>query len=186
MPRTPLQFQQMKDERKLSILENALLLFAVHEKDSVSIDMICQKAKCSHGLAYHYFKNVDQIYEEIKRSNSYLELLASLEAFDLEKEIYSQLVNFVKKTTEAIKKSKTEVALMSLIITDESKKSLYSSLLKVVAKGQNEGSLTGGNPSDIVSTYYLFLKGIYQTYLNQKHPAIKVPSIDNIMQIFER
>ena len=50
----------MKDERKLSILESALPLFAIYGKNDVSIDMICNKAKCSHGLVYHYFKNVEQ------------------------------------------------------------------------------------------------------------------------------
>ena len=86
MPRTPLQFQQMKDERKLSILESALPLFATNGKDSVSIDMICQKAKCSHGLAYHYFKNSEQIYSELLSSSTYKDLFSKLNVFDLSKE----------------------------------------------------------------------------------------------------
>ena len=77
----------MKDERKLSILESALPLFAIHGKD-ISIDMICQKAKCSHGLAYHYFKNVDQIYNELLSSETYKSLYSSLDIFDLTKDVF--------------------------------------------------------------------------------------------------
>ena len=186
MPRTQLQFQQMKDERKLSILESSLPLFAIHTVDTVSIDMICQKAKCSHGLAYHYFKNVEQIYDELLKSKTYKNLFSSLNVIDLNKEAYPQIEELVKKLISIIKQSKTEVAFALIIVNDESKKSLYSSFVKLVDAGQKEGSVTAGKPEDIVSTFYLLIKGLYQTILNQKHPAIRVPSIDNILKIFKR
>ena len=185
MPRTPLQFQQMKDERKLSILESALPLFAVHGTN-IPIDMICQKAKCSHGLAYHYFKNVDQIYSELLRSETYKNLFSDLNNFSLEKEAYPQIVEVVKKFLNIVNESKTVISFALIIASDTDKKSFATNLAKLVANGQKEGTVTGGNPSDIVGTFILLIKGLYQTLLNQKHPDIKVPSIDNILQIFER
>lgn len=185
MPRTPLQFQQMKDERKLSILESALPLFAIHGKD-VSIDMICQKAKCSHGLAYHYFKNSDQIYNELLTSNTYKDLFNGLITLDTSLDVYSQIERLVKKLVGLASESKTVVSFALIIVSQEDKKSLYSLFTKIVAQGQKEGTVTGGNPSDIVSTFFFFLKGMYQEILNQKHPTSRVPSIDNILQIFER
>ena len=186
MPRTPLQFQQMKDERKLSILENALPLFAVRGKDNVSIDMICQKAKCSHGLIYHYFKNVDQIYQELLTSSTYKNMAEALNKIDVENDSYSQFERLTKKLQEIAKDSRFAVCFALIIISDDSKKSLYSNLLKLVSKGQKEGTITGGNPTDIIDTYFLVFKGLYQSILNQKHSVIRVPSIDNILNIIRR
>ena len=186
MPRTPLQFQQMKDERKLSILESALPLFAIYGKNDVSIDMICQKAKCSHGLAYHYFKNVDQIYAELLSSETYKTLLKSLDVFDYENDIYSQVVELTKKLMEIVKESRFTVAFALILISDNSKKSFYSDVVKLTSEGQKDGSVTGGKPVDIVDTYFLVFKGLYQSVLNQKHSEIRVPSIDNILKIIRR
>ena len=186
MPRTPLQFKQMKDERKLSILESALPLFAIHGKDGVSIDMICQKAKCSHGLVYHYFKNVLQVYDELLKSETYEALNTSLSEIDSSKEAYPQIVNKVDKLLSIIDESNILISFSLIIISDESKKSFYSSFAKLVTQGQKEKTVTGGKPEDIVQTFFLLLKGLYQSLLNQKHPNVRVPSIDNILNIFRR
>ena len=58
MPRRPEQFDQLKDERKASILKHALPLFALKPQKDITIDLISQSAKCSHGLVYHYFKSM--------------------------------------------------------------------------------------------------------------------------------
>lgn len=186
MPRTPLQFQQMKDERKLSILESALPLFAINGKDGVSIDMICQKAKCSHGLAYHYFKNSDQIYSELLSSNTYKNLFSNLNLFDLSKDSYFQLVALTNKLVELVNESKTILAFGLVILSSEDKGSLRSNVTKLISQGQKEGTITGGTPSDITNTLFLFFKGLLLSRLNEKHPSDKVPSVDNIVKIFKR
>lgn len=186
MPRTPIQFQQMKDERKLSILENALPLFALNGKDGVSIDMICQKAKCSHGLIYHYFKNVDQVYQELLTSDTYKNINESLNGFEAEDDAYSHFEKLTKKLQNVVKESRIAVCFALIIISDDGKKSLHSDLLKIISQGQEDGLITGGNPTDIVDTYFLVFKGLYQSLLNQKHPNVRVPSIDNILKIIKR
>lgn len=186
MPRTPLQFQQMKDERKLSILESALPLFATNGKDGVSIDMICQKAKCSHGLAYHYFKNSEQIYFELLSSSTYKDLFSKLNVFDLSKEAYPQLVELVSKLVGLVNESKTILSFVLIILADDNKNSLRSNVTKLISQGQKEGTITGGVPRDIASTLFFFLKGLFLSRLNEKHPSDKVPSVDNIIKIFKR
>ena len=186
MPRTPLQFKQMKDERKLSILESALPLFAVHGLESVSIDMICQKAKCSHGLAYHYFKNTDQIYKELLSSETYKNLYASLNNINLDSNAFSQLVEKTKQLLSVINGSRENICFLMFILSNNEKNSFSDNITKLISVGQRQGEVTGGDPKDIYQTWSFFYKGIYQTILNEKHPVIKVPSIDNIIQIFEK
>ncbi len=186
MPRTPLQFQQMKDERRLSILESALPLFAIYGKNDVSIDMICQKAKCSHGLAYHYFKNVDQIYTELTSSGNYKNIKETLDCFNYDNDAYSQIYELTKKLIQITKEPRFTVAFALIVILEDSKKSFYSNLTKLVQVGQKEGVVTAGKVVDIVDTYLLVFKGLYQSILNQKHSVIRVPSIDNILKIILR
>ena len=70
MPRTFKENEKIKEERRNKILDLSLKLFASYGYENVSIDMIAKKAKCSHGLMYHYFKDKDEIlkahYESTK------------------------------------------------------------------------------------------------------------------------
>jgi len=186
MPRTPIQYQLMKDERKLSILESALPLFAIHGKDSVSIDMICKKAQCSHGLFYHYFKNSEQIYNELLKAENCVSIQSNLIPFEDDENAFPQLVEVSKKLLSYISGDKTVVSFALLVISDTSKNYFIEEITKLISRGQKEGSVTGGTPSEIASVYILFFKGLFLTYLNEKHPSIRMPSIDNIVQIFER
>ena len=76
MPRTKEQFRAMKEEREAVILKTALPLFSLGQK--VTVDLIVEKAKCSHGIVYHYFKNTDQILEKLLKKPIYTELKQNL------------------------------------------------------------------------------------------------------------
>ena len=161
MPRRPEQFDQLKDERKASILKHALPLFALKPQKDITIDLVAQSAKCSHGLVYHYFKSTDEIFEAIKSSEVYLSLYERLTKIDFEVETYSQIVEIVNRYLSISKQKKDTIAYALIIISDESKKSFYSNLLKLIEKGQNERVITGGNPKDIADCFFLLIKGIY-------------------------
>lgn len=70
MPRTFKENEKIKEERRNRILDISLKLFANFGYENVSMDMIAKKAKCSHGLMYHYFKDKNEIlkahYDTIK------------------------------------------------------------------------------------------------------------------------
>jgi AcrR family transcriptional regulator len=70
MPRTFKENEKIKEERRNRILDISLKLFANLGYENVSMDMIAKKAKCSHGLMYHYFKDKNEIikahFETIK------------------------------------------------------------------------------------------------------------------------
>ena len=88
MPRTKEQFQKMRDARKERILLESAKAFAIEGYDSVTVDKIVEKAKCSHGLFYHYFKNKEDIYKALlarltlDKFDKYQESLNCLEPID--------------------------------------------------------------------------------------------------------
>lgn len=183
MPRTPLQFQNMKDERKLSILECSLPLFSLYG-NKVSIDLICSKAKCSHGLIYHYYKNTKDVYADLLKSETYKDLFSKLVIDDKNKKAEEQIREIVSILYEI--NTIEEMSFANIIISDEEKDGFVQNLIKLIKRGQKEEEITNGSPEDIASCIILLFKGIYLSYLTNKKANIKKPNIDNIFEIFRK
>ena len=66
---------QRKEVRKKKILDGALKAFCERGVDSTTIDDICDKVGCSHGLFYHYYKNKDELLLDLKK---YYEVLQNI------------------------------------------------------------------------------------------------------------
>lgn len=184
MPRTREQFHEMKDERVASILDAALQLFAINGT-KVSIDAISEKAKCSHGIVYHYFKNTEQIYEKLLKSPLFLELNEKLLG-PKEGSSYEKIEEVVSVLVDVSQKDKNKICFLLMIIKNEDKKSLFEVLKKLIKEGQNSGKIIGGEPADMVNSLFCLLKGIYLTFLIEKHPTMKVPSLENVMQLIRK
>lgn len=78
MPRTPKQYEEIREERSKLIMDTALDLFATKGYHGTSINDIAIKAGISKGLLYNYFSGKEQLVIEIMK-NGFLEFL---ELFD--------------------------------------------------------------------------------------------------------
>ncbi|HPR31731.1 MAG TPA: TetR/AcrR family transcriptional regulator [Prolixibacteraceae bacterium] len=65
MPRTPEQYEEIRNEKKQKIMETALLLFATEGYHVASISMIAEKANISKGLMYNYFESKEDLLNSI-------------------------------------------------------------------------------------------------------------------------
>lgn len=65
MPKTELQLSELKQQRKRKIVECALKVFCEKGYDGATINDIVKKAKCSHGLFYHYFDSKKAIFDAV-------------------------------------------------------------------------------------------------------------------------
>jgi len=65
MPRTPEQFEEIREKTKQKILEHSLRLFAEKGYHGTSISDIAKSAGISKGLAYNYFESKQQLVESI-------------------------------------------------------------------------------------------------------------------------
>ena len=182
MPRTREQFSEMKDERRTTILKAALPLFSLGQK--VTIDMIADKAKCSHGIVYHYYKNVDQILDKLLKSSTYVELRQNL--FNVEGSSYEKIEHIISILLDVSKEKFENVCYFNMIIRENEKTSLRFLLTKLIKDGQTANTIIGGDPNQLVDAVFLMLKGIYLTFLLEKHPDIKVPSCETVMQLLRK
>lgn len=65
MPRTPEQFENIREKTKSKILEHSLRLFAEKGYYGTSISDIAKAAGVSKGLAYNYFESKQDLVESI-------------------------------------------------------------------------------------------------------------------------
>ena len=182
MPRTREQFAAMKNERMTAILSTALPLFSLGQK--VTVDLITDKAKCSHGIFYHYFKNTDEILDALLKSPTYVDLRKSL--FSAEGSNYEKIEQILSIMLDVSKEKFEKVCYLNLIIKEREKTSLYVLLTKLIKEGQTAGSIIGGDPSQLVDSVFLLLKGLYLTFLLEKRPDIKAPSVETVMQLLRK
>ncbi len=68
MPKTQEQNSTLKEKRKNQIVVSALKVFCKNGYDGTTVNDIVKKAKCSHGLFYHYFKNKKEIFTAVLES----------------------------------------------------------------------------------------------------------------------
>ena len=184
MPRTNDVNKQIKDERKHSILTVAMPLFALYGS-KVSVDMICEKAKCSHGLLYHYFRDTDNVLFNIKKIDSYIDTKALLLEVVENHSPIDSIYQILQHTNNALNNAKNEkVSLLYLIINDDEKNSFKSTLINHVKNGQNFNQIVAGKPENIVSVYINQLNGVLLKKLLQKSYKLEIPPVDNLMQIF--
>lgn len=184
MPRTASQFKEMKDERVASIYEAALPLFIEFGKEKITVDKICQKAKCSHGLVYHYFKDTDAIYDALVKLDKYVELKNSLLDDIKNKLSMDVLTKFVDVLITAAEDKESSM-FAHLIINEEGKGSFHDSLIKILKQGQKEGEVLGGKPEDLANLFIYFFKGLYYKNMTSKK-AIEIPSKDVASYLFKK
>ncbi len=78
MPRTPEQFKEIREERKLLITNTALELFAAKGFHGTSISMIAEAAGISKGLIYNYFSSKEELVIELMKSG-FMDLMSSFD-----------------------------------------------------------------------------------------------------------
>lgn len=65
MSRNKEKNQQILDARRKEIIESSILIFSKKGFFNTTVDDIANELHISHGLFYHYFKNKDELFDEI-------------------------------------------------------------------------------------------------------------------------
>ncbi len=101
-PRTPEQFEEIRDSRRLQIMEAALKLFATEGYGHSSISTLAKQAGISKGLMYNYFDSKAALLEAIIEHGmaEYTDLFDPNQNGILESE---ELVDFVGKVFETMR-----------------------------------------------------------------------------------
>lgn len=101
-PRTSEQFEEIREEKKLLIMQAALELFANEGFHPTSISEIAKKAGISKGLMYNYFESKEDLLKEtiLHGIESLMEFFDPNHDGILTKE---ELIHFIKQMVKTIK-----------------------------------------------------------------------------------
>lgn len=171
MPRTPEQNRIVKDKRKSKITDKALKLFAEVGYGNISVDQITKAVRCSHGLFYHYFDSMEDIFvylfkDFIINNNIMFPINEALEiggtsGLKLLTNHYSSIANKSPLDFYALK-----IALCLNELDDvpnEVKKKmkdvdLKRAFLKLIETSQNEGNAIAGDANQIAKAIFELIK----------------------------
>jgi AcrR family transcriptional regulator len=126
-PRTPEQFEEMREERKTLIMDVALEHFAREGYHKTTINHIARHARISKGLMYNYFTSKESLlFEIIMRSVN--EMYAD---FDRDKDGYlsgDEFEFFIRRLFKLLKEKKTFWRLLfQLIMQNEVREKILNS-----------------------------------------------------------
>ena len=157
MPKLYQEYKAERLEKRREIINNSISCFIAKTIEKITVNDICKVANISHGLFYHYFKDVNEIYLEINNDEKIIEIKNNLLLFNKSIGLLAhQKINKIIDYIEEYLSKRNNRDLILFVINDKSFKDDLSSLLEF---GQRQGEITGGKPLDIASLIISFLIG---------------------------
>ena len=195
--KTPLRIK-----RKQSIIRGALKAFCERGINGATVDDICAKAECSHGLFYHYYENKEQLLFDIKMAytnkneNDEIKEIAESNAYVLSKikEVLTRFFSLIKEDEDF---AYTYYFFLTESIRNDNNKDdnlqLYNpiqpylnALEYLIYEGVYLGEISNKfKKEDLVFTLYSILTGAVLNYIalpKELKSVYKLPSVDLIIE----
>jgi AcrR family transcriptional regulator len=187
------QLHQIRDERKVQIMEAAVKVFARKGIIGTKMSMIAAEAGISHGLLYHYFESKDELFTTLVQG-------AMAEAYDAMKNVYNlsgSPMDKIRALTEDILDEGGTPYFMLIhqartsdgvpekakqLVEQYSMKTFVDRLLPLFVEGQQVGEITAGDPEELISCYLSVLSGLMVLDAQQVE-GYRIPSIDMLLRI---
>lgn len=196
MPRSKAQNEQIREERRRTILEAAVPLFAQNGFSQTGISDVARAAGVSHGSVFRYFPTKEALFQA-----AVLEPLADGEETYLRfthsagtplqrirhlvrehvhlfsrQEHYLRLTQYVIGLRERFPELAAELFAFA--------RRWMASLVPIIKEGQQLGELATGDPHGIAASYFSYLFGVALTLLEPPDSGFWEEIITNGIRIF--
>ena len=192
----------VKEKRREDILLGALKVFCEKGYSGATVNDIVNKAGCSHGLFYHYYKSkkdifddvcsfrgkhmIDYMEEQLKELNGYLVKLKNITEFTFNNikndEIFAYRYYFFVSTIFA--------KAVSGELPPKDKKPPYLRMYDFFKDGVMRGEFTDKYPpEECMRLYNSIVQGATLNFIlcpKDFKPSFKFPMIDFILDIFKK
>ena len=175
MPKTKEQLEILRNQRKQDIIQAATLIFAFVSYHEITVDRITKAARCSHGLFYHYFDSIDDLYDQVMQNAINMlddevfakkyENRSAREVLETATQFYCDLLNSDDDVRIAcmylLLNNRLRIQLVPELKKYETK-SIYATdkLTRVIIAGQKEGVFYEGNASDMSRCLVSLINGL--------------------------
>ena len=177
MPKTLEQTKALQEKRMAALKKAALSLFALNGFSGVSVDDICKASDSSHGLFYHYYSSLEELFLVLlnEAEQNALPPFAELNVLSGWEGI-SKLIAYYDSVLTKGKSPETCYALLSLNterqdkLNAKIKKKIATEkyLLKYIKEGQSEGRVIGGDPKEIMEAVSILIADSLKAKLKKK------------------
>lgn len=167
--------------RRDDILEAGIRLFARVPFTELTIAAVAREANCGHSLVYHYFTNINRLYDEcvshvVKR---YAPFIDHLKALTIPAELV--LTGSIAKLVEALKKDRLTAYCLSMLLYTHKQAPRNKALLevqdewsklflKLINNGQkNERIITTLSDEEILNSLHTMMRGLISTQIITGH-----------------
>lgn len=196
MPKTREQNEEIKNKRIKTILETALYFFAFEGYQAIKIDDITKKAKCSHGLFYHYFQTKDELFQatmDMVRK----ELSIYIGTVNLSQKAKFALHDFLSKIVDILNsKNDLTVCMIYLILNLHLQKDvipkppkgiehhqIFDVVYELIKNGQNDNDFIKSNTKELTIAILSMIKGLSYNRLNLGNKKFVCPSAEIMMNL---
>ena len=128
-PRTPRQFEEIREEKRALIMDTALEHFAKEGYHATTINHIAQHAGISKGLMYNYFKSKDDLLKAIIERS----VMEIYQDFDINRDGYlseDEFEYFVRRISAILKEKRSFWRLfVQILMQSDVRKQFLNSFL---------------------------------------------------------
>jgi AcrR family transcriptional regulator len=168
MPRTEQAFQQIRDERRLQILDKAAVVFATRGLADTKIGDIAEAADISQGLLYRYFVDKDDMFIAILERAVGGVLRLAEQAVAQPGTPWDRLLWLTDRFLTSLRKEPLYYQIFSQALsipgavhdTIEKFHELVDVLLLLIREGQTAGQITPGDPEQLMLLYLCCIYGL--------------------------
>ena len=196
MPRTLQQNKVIKDKRRNEILNAALELFVKNGFDTVSMDDIAKKIKCSHGLIYHYYTNKKDILVDLGRQSHDVIGIDYNSIINLPISFFDKYLKIQEYLLDIISSNNLKRYYLFLFLTLHLNKSLSEDLIqptlrfevkltKIIRECQKEGHFLNIEPKELIILHLNYFIGLLYSTIKCPEIAKKINS-NELVKIIAR
>lgn len=204
-PRTEESNQRIREEQRERILEAARSVFAHKGFTDTKMTDIAAAAKVSYGLAYHYFKDKEEIFTKLVEEALTGAFALMRRAREMPGTPWERLHWMTSRMLEGVQhQPEAFMVVMQAFANDtvpqearefawkDSEISLET-MKQLIIEGQATGEVVAGDPDHLASVFGWCLQGMAlgMGFLNRqppdslKFPAASLPDVDDILRILK-
>ncbi|MGH2541800.1 MAG: TetR/AcrR family transcriptional regulator [Ardenticatenaceae bacterium] len=196
-PRTADVYQQIKDERRETILDAARQVFARNGLAATRISDIAAEAGVSQGLFYHYFDNKEALFTEIVEAALRETAALTANARQSPGSAWQRLHALCEQMLSGVLKH-PEFPLVILqaftseAVPDEARAAVerygrrtFQDLVALIREGQAQGGVVASDPVELVLAFTACIQGVALNRLHVNAHEASVPRAETILRLLK-
>lgn len=161
-----------KKTKREEILDAGIRLFARLPFSEITIAAVAREANCGHSLVYHYFKNINEIYDDSITyvTNLLIPFITQIEKCTISPEL--AFVGGISRLVDALKDQKMDAYYLSLVSFShiqapyseklvKVRKAWNKAFLRIISDAQKNGALiTSMTAESILRSIIVMFQGL--------------------------